>query len=107
MVLQNLLENAFKYMGNQAAPRIEIGAFRTADETVFFVSDNGIGIDPHQHENIFGLFKKLDAKSQGTGIGLALVQRIIDVHGGRIWVESEGPGTGSRFLFTVPEGRDT
>ncbi|MBK5276198.1 MAG: transporter substrate-binding domain-containing protein [Desulfuromonadales bacterium] len=107
MVLQNLLENAFKYMGNQAAPHIEIGAFCKSNETIFFVSDNGIGIDPRQHENIFGLFKKLDAKSQGTGIGLALVERIIDVHGGSIRVESEGPGTGSRFLFTVPERRDT
>jgi len=104
MVLQNLIENAVKYMGNQAAPRIGIGACRNGSETVFFVEDNGIGIDPRQHENIFGLFRKLDAKSQGTGIGLALAKRIIDVHGGRIWVESEGTGKGSRFLFTVPEG---
>jgi len=104
MVLQNLIENAIKYMGNQAAPRIAIGACRNGSETVFFVEDNGIGIDPSQHENIFGLFRKLDARSQGTGIGLALAKRIIDVHGGRIWVESEGPGQGSRFLFTVPEG---
>jgi PAS domain S-box-containing protein len=107
MVLQNLLENAFKYMGSPAAARIEIGAFRKNKETSFFVSDNGIGIDPRQHENIFELFKKLDATSQGTGIGLALAQRIVEVHGGRIWVESEGPGRGSRFLFTVPERLDT
>jgi len=107
MVLQNLLENAVKYLGDRAAPRIEIGAYRNGHETVFSIADNGIGIDPRQNETIFGLFKKLDARSQGTGIGLALAKRIIDVHGGRIWVESEGPGKGSRFLFTVPEGRDT
>ena len=65
------------------------------------VNDNGIGIDPLQHERIFGLFKKLDAESAGTGVGLALVKRIIEVHGGRVWVESEAEGTGSRFCFTV------
>jgi PAS domain S-box-containing protein len=106
MVLQNLFENAVKYLGNQLTPRIGIGARRTGHETVFYIEDNGIGIEARQHENIFGLFKKLDAKSPGTGIGLALAKRIIDVHGGRIWVESEGSGTGSRFLFTVPEGCD-
>jgi PAS domain S-box-containing protein len=106
MVLQNLLENAFKYMGSPAAAHIEIGSFRKNKETIFFVSDTGIGIDPRQHENIFGLFKKLDTSSQGTGIGLALAQRIVEVHGGRIWVESEGEGSGSRFLFTFPERLD-
>jgi signal transduction histidine kinase len=104
MVLQNLIENAAKYMGNQAAPRVEIGACRRGGETVFFVGDNGIGIDPRQHDTIFGLFKKLDARSPGTGIGLALAKRIIELHGGRIWVESEGAGTGSCFLFTIPGG---
>jgi chemotaxis family two-component system sensor kinase Cph1 len=103
IVLQNMIENAVKYMGNQANPRIEVGACRKGSETVFFVNENGIGIDPRQHDTIFDLFKKLDAKSQGTGIGLALAKRIIDLHGGRIWVESKGIGHGSSFFFTLPE----
>ena len=103
-VLQNLIENAIKYMGNQVVPRIEIGARVDGKETVFYVSDNGAGIDPLHHEKVFGLFSKLDAGSAGTGIGLALVRRIIDIHGGRVWVESEGIGMGSRFCFTLSEG---
>ena len=100
-VVQNLIENAIKYRGDQAAPRIEIGTRQEGTECVFFVSDNGKGIDPRHHEKVFGLFSKLDADSQGTGVGLALVKRIIEVHGGRVWVESEGEGTGSRFCFTI------
>ena len=101
-VVQNLIENAMKYMGDQAAPRIEIGTRQEDKGCVFFVNDNGKGIDPSHHEKIFGLFKKLDAESEGTGIGLALVKRIIEVHGGRVWVESEGEGMGSCFCFTLP-----
>jgi len=100
-VLQNLIENAIKYRGNQTAPRIEIGTRQDGKECVFFVKDNGAGIDPLQHERIFGLFKKLDTDSEGTGIGLALVKRIIEVHGGRVWVESAGEGEGSCFCFTI------
>jgi signal transduction histidine kinase len=66
------------------------------------VRDNGIGIAPEFHERVFGLFNKLDAATEGTGIGLALVKRIIDYHGGRIWVESQGLGKGTTFLFTLP-----
>ena len=101
-VMQNLIENAIKYRGAQAALHIEIGTRQEGKECVFFVSDNGKGIDPALHERIFGLFNKLDANSEGTGVGLALVKRIVEVHGGRVWVESEGEGTGSRFCFTVP-----
>jgi signal transduction histidine kinase len=67
------------------------------------VRDNGIGIKPEYHEKVFGLFNKLDANTEGTGIGLALVKRIIDVHGGRVWVVSEGTGKGSTFFFTLAE----
>jgi PAS domain S-box-containing protein len=101
-VLQNLLDNAAKYMGDQPNPRIEIGQHGEDDNKPrFFVKDNGIGIAPEYHERIFGLFNKLDSRSDGTGIGLALVKRIIEVHGGRIWVESE-LGKGSTFYFTLP-----
>jgi signal transduction histidine kinase len=102
-VIQNLVENAINYMGEQVAPLILFGVRKESGVNVFFVQDNGIGIDEKYHENIFGLFNKLDAKSGGTGIGLALVKRIIEVHSGRVWVESDGVGKGSRFCFTVGE----
>lgn len=101
--VQNLVENAVKYMGDQADPRIVIGARSDAGETVFFVQDNGIGIDEKYQQHVFSLFNKLDLSSEGTGIGLALVRRIIEVHGGRIWVESAGVGKGSCFCFAMPE----
>jgi len=102
-VLQNLLDNAAKYMGAQSDPRIEIGQQGEENHNpIFYVKDNGIGIAPQYHERIFGLFNKLDPKSEGTGIGLALVKRIVEVHGGRIWLESDGvPGKGSTFYFTL------
>ena len=101
-VLQNLVDNAAKYMGDQKKPLVEIGQQGNEnDMPVFYVRDNGMGIEPEHHERIFGLFNKLDAKSEGTGVGLALVKRIVEIHGGRIWVESE-PGRGSTFLFTLP-----
>jgi PAS domain S-box-containing protein len=101
MVLQNLVENAAKYMGDQPSPRITIGSRATGSTTVFFVSDNGQGVEQRFHEDIFGLFNKLDPRSKGTGVGLAMVKRIVEVHGGRVWVESEGEGTGSTFCFTL------
>ncbi len=102
-VVQNLVDNAAKFMGAQAKPRIEIGC-RPGEggELVFCVSDNGKGIDPRFHARIFGLFEKLDSQMEGTGIGLALVKRIVEVHGGRIWVESQGDNAGSTFVFTLP-----
>lgn len=101
-VLQNLIDNAAKYMGDQPKPRIEIGSmgFDPLGNQVFFVRDNGMGIAPEYQERIFGLFDKLDASSEGTGIGLALVKRIIEFHGGRIWVESV-VGQGTTFYFTL------
>ena len=103
-VLQNLVDNAVKFMGDQPDPRITIGALGADREglPIFFVQDNGIGIDPSYHERVFGLFNKLDTQSEGTGVGLALVKRIIEVHGGHIWVESDGIGHGTTFLFTLP-----
>ncbi len=101
-VLQNLLDNAAKYMGEQPAPYIQIGQHGEVDgKPIFFIKDNGIGIAAEYHERIFGLFNKLDPRSNGTGIGLALVKRIIEVHGGKIWVESE-LGKGSTFYFSLP-----
>jgi len=100
-ILQNLIENAVKFMGDQPNPEIEIGAREEAGETVLYVGDNGIGIEACYHERIFRLFDKLDQKTEGTGIGLALVKRIVEIHNGRIWVETEGIGKGSTFCFTL------
>lgn len=102
-VYENLIENAVRYMGGQSEPLIEIGARMDGAERVLFVKDNGMGIEPRYHERVFGLFEKLDGQSEGAGIGLALVKRIIEAHGGRVWVESEGTGKGSVFCFTLPD----
>jgi len=102
-VFENLLDNAAKYMGDQPNPTIEIGAQNKGDETIFFVKDNGMGIETQYQERIFSLFEKLNPTIEGTGIGLALVKRIIETHGGMVWVESEGLGKGSTFCFTLPE----
>lgn len=101
-VFQNLLDNAVKFLGDQPSPRIEVGAETTGDEVVIFVRDNGIGIEPLATLRIFGVFEQLDPGSGGTGLGLALVKRTIEGHGGRIWVEG-APGEGARFYFTLPK----
>ncbi|RPI93206.1 MAG: PAS domain S-box protein [Chloroflexi bacterium] len=108
-VIQNLLDNAVKFMGGQTRPVIEIGTRGEENGMpVIYVRDNGMGIASEHHERIFGLFNKLDPRAEGTGAGLAIVKRIIEIHGGRICVESE-PGNGATFYFTFPgsEGFDS
>ncbi len=101
-VFQQLFRNAAQFMGDQAAPRIEVSVRQDGDETICCVRDNGAGIEPRDQEKIFKMFKRLETGTGGTGAGLALVKRIIEVHGGCVWVESEGRGTGSTFCFTLP-----
>jgi PAS domain S-box-containing protein len=102
-VFQNLIANGIKFRREGVRPRVHITARREGDEWVFVVEDNGIGIDPGQTDRIFQIFQRLHTREEypGTGIGLALCRRIVERHGGRIWVESE-VGTGSRFYFTLP-----
>jgi PAS domain S-box-containing protein len=101
---QNLIDNSAKFIGDQPEPFIEIGSFLNEEknnEIVLYVRDNGSGIDPRHSHKIFGLFEKLDNNTEGTGIGLALVRRIIEVHGGTIWFDSGGEGKGATFYFTL------
>lgn len=108
-VFQNLIDNAAKFMGNQPNPQIWIEA-RAADDPHFVlvsVRDNGIGIDPRHIQRIFGLFERLDQRVEGTGIGLTLVRRIVEAHGGKIWAESAGLGSGSTFYLTLPTALPT
>jgi PAS domain S-box-containing protein len=100
---QNLIENAIKYCSTGTIPRIELGVKQQDGETVFFVRDNGIGIDPRYLDKIFGVFEKLNPESPGAGLGLPMIKRIVELYGGRVWVESEGEGTGACFYFTLPE----
>jgi signal transduction histidine kinase len=99
--LQNLIENAAKFRNQQGEAVIEVGSRPGPDGPVIFVRDNGIGIDPSYHDRVFALFERLDPRVEGTGVGLALVRRIIEVHGGRVWAESAGAGKGSTFCFTL------
>ena len=101
-MLENLIDNAVKFSRHQPNPRVEIGSRTEGEETIFFVRDNGVGIDPSSHERVFGLFERLDQDFEGTGVGLAIVKRIVEVHEGRIWVESQGAGKGATFYFTLP-----
>ena len=102
-VFVNLIENAVKFMGAQTRPRIEVGAMRRNHERVFFVRDNGIGVDARFHHKVFDMFDKLDPTTEGAGAGLTLARRIVESHGGRLWVESDGADTGATFCFTLAE----
>jgi PAS domain S-box-containing protein len=100
-VYENLIDNAVKFAAGANPPRVTVGV-RREKEPVYFVSDNGVGIAPQYLSRIFDLFEKLDPRSSGTGVGLAIVHRVISVHGGTMWAESEGPGRGATFCFTLP-----
>ena len=99
-VFQNLVRNAVKFRG-EAPPLVEVTALADREEWVVTVRDNGVGVDPEHASRIFGMFARLNGEAEGSGIGLAICRRIIEAHGGRIWVEP-ADGGGSAFRFTLP-----
>lgn len=103
-LLQNLIGNAIKYRRPDRTPTVHVSAARKRGKYVISVRDNGIGIEPQYHGRIFGVFQRLHTRSEypGTGVGLAICSKIVERHGGEIWVESEGDGEGATFMFTLP-----
>jgi signal transduction histidine kinase len=99
-VMQNLVGNAVKFRG-ESSPHVAVSALRRSDDWVVTVRDNGVGIDPEQTRRIFAMFSRASGTTDGTGIGLAVCRRVVEAHGGRIWVEP-AEGGGSAFRFTLP-----
>jgi PAS domain S-box-containing protein len=102
-VLQNLLDNAMKFSAGAAAPSVTVES-RPGEEgrAVLVVRDEGIGIEARHRDSVFDLFAKLDPRAEGSGVGLALVRKIVESHGGRVWLESEGAGAGTAAVVTLP-----
>jgi light-regulated signal transduction histidine kinase (bacteriophytochrome) len=105
-LFQNLISNALKYR-TKDPPRVEVSAAERDGWWIFSVADNGIGIDEKYANQIFGLFKRLHSQTEyrGSGIGLAICERIVEQYGGRIWLEKSAPGSGSVFSFSIPVRR--
>jgi signal transduction histidine kinase len=99
-VLQNLVANAVKFR-SETPPRVEVSALSDREEWVVTVRDNGVGVDPEHAGRIFGMFSRVNGDTEGTGIGLSVCRRVVEAHGGRIWVEA-AEGGGSAFRFTLP-----
>jgi len=106
-IWQNLIENSIKYMGDQTNPAIEIGIHNVIANPTFYVRDNGIGIESQYHEKVFEIFEQLNPEIDGSGLGLALIKRIVGLYQGSIHVESKGYGQGSCFLFTLPTANNS
>jgi signal transduction histidine kinase len=105
LLLQNLLANALKFVDQQIVPEIHTEATLAEDNWLFRVTDNGIGIPEQYREKVFDLFARLHSRNEydGTGFGLAACRRIVELHGGRIWIESAPDGKGTCFCFTLPK----